>query len=460
MTDALGRRSFLVRTGAMVPAAALAAAAASARQKRPAASPWAAVRAQFNLDWGYAHLGTLLLASHPKPVRDAIERYRRELDRHPVHYLYENRWELEGRVLAAAAQYLGADPREIALTDSTTMGLATLYTGLELGEGREAVATVHCHYSTRESLALRARRTGSAVREVRLYRDLAAVTPDEIVAAAVAAVTPATRLLAVTWVHSSTGLKLPVARIAAALAEVNRSRDEADRVLLAVDGVHGFGIENVTMADLGCDFFVAGCHKWLYGPRGTGLVWGRDAAWQAVTATIPSFSGRGTQGSRMTPGGFHSFEHRWALAEAFEFHEEIGKARVEARVHDLARHVKEELARMPGVVLHTPMAEELSSGLVCFDFADMSSDEAAEALWERRVVASVAPYENRYMRFAPGITTSHRDVERALAAVRALAKKGPAAAPATPGPARAQGRRRRSEPSRSRRSRRADSPGA
>lgn len=424
MSDALDRRSFLVRTGLLVPAAALAEAT-SARPRRRASREmsWPAVRAQFNLDPRYAHLGTLLLASHPKPVRDAIARHRRELDRHPVHYLYENRWDLEARVLAEAALYLGTDAREIALTDSTTMGLATLYTGLVLGEGREAVATVHCHFSTRNSLDLRASRTGASVREVRLYRDLTAVTADEIAAAAVAAVTPATRLLAVTWVHSSTGLKIPVRRIADAIAEVNRSRDEADRVLLAVDGVHGFGVEDATVGDLGCDFFVAGCHKWLYGPRGTGLVWGRDAAWRSVTPTIPSFSSRGTPGSAMTPGGFHSFEHRWALAEAFEFHQRLGKTRVAARVHELALHLKEELARMPNVALHTPMAEALSSGLVCFDLTNMTSDDAAEALWERRVVASVAPYERRHLRFAPGITTSHRDVERGLAEVRRLSKK-------------------------------------
>jgi selenocysteine lyase/cysteine desulfurase len=342
VSDGLDRRSFLVRTGLLVPAAALAQAT-SARPRRRAAREmsWPSVRALFNLDPRYAHLGTLLLASHPKPVRDAIARHRRELDRHPVHYLYENRWDLEAHVLAAAAGYIGADPREIALTDSTTMGLATLYTGIALGEGREAVATVHCHYSTRNSLGLRASRTGASVREVRLYRDLATVTADEIAEAAAAAVTPATRLLAVTWVHSSTGLKIPVRRIADAIAEVNRSRDEADHVLLAVDGVHGFGVEDATVGDLGCDFFVAGCHKWLYGPRGTGLVWGREGAWRSVTPTIPSFSARGTPGSAMTPGGFHSFEHRWALAEAFEFHAKLGKARVAARVHELARHHKE-----------------------------------------------------------------------------------------------------------------------
>lgn len=61
---------------------------------------------------------------------------------------------------------------------------------------------------------------------------------------------------------------MPVRRIADALAEINAGRSEADRVLLVVDGVHGFGVEDETVAQMGCDFFVAGTHKWIFGPRG------------------------------------------------------------------------------------------------------------------------------------------------------------------------------------------------
>ena len=33
--------------------------------------------------------------------------------------------------------------------------------------------------------------------------------------------------------------------------------------------------------------FVAGCHKWLWGPRGTGLVWAKPAAWERMSPVIP-----------------------------------------------------------------------------------------------------------------------------------------------------------------------------
>ena len=247
------------------------------------------------------------------------------------------------------------------------------------------------------------------------------MSADEIVETLVGAIGAHTRVVALTWVHSSTGLNLPIGRIAEALRVINADRGEEERVLLCADAVHGLGVEDVVMADLGCDFFVAGCHKWLFGPRGTGLVWGHPRAWPAVRATIPSFTGDGTPGSTQTPGGFHSFEHRWGLAQAFQLHQEIGKPRVAARVHELNRQFKEGLAAMPHVQLHTPQSEELSAGLICFDVRGLRPGEVVQRLRERRIIATVTPYATSHARLAPGLLNSPEEVETVLRTIRTLA---------------------------------------
>ena len=412
----IDRRAFLVRTGLALAAAGAAGRFADleelAASATPAAAPsWDEVRRSFRHDPRLVQLGGLYLASHPAPVRAAIDRHRRGLDANPVGYLHAHGDELEADVLRAAASYLGARGADIALTDSTTMGLGLLYNGLELKAGDEVVTTTHDFYATHRSLELKAARSGATVRKVRLYERSRNASADAIVSALKGAVGPRTRAVAITWVHSSTGVKLPVTDIAKALPE---------GVLLCVDGVHGLGAENATVGALGCDFLVSGCHKWLFGPRGTGLVWGRTGAWGSVTATIPTFSSAQTPGAEMTPGGFHSFEHRWALAEAFRFHQRIGKARVTARIHELARRVKAALAEMGHVTLHTPLAEALSAGIVCFEVDRLSPDAVVAALARRRIVATVTPYSPPYARLAPAVFNTAAEIDRALAAVRAL----------------------------------------
>jgi selenocysteine lyase/cysteine desulfurase len=421
---ALDRRDFLERSGLALAAAAVlgpeALASGNATETEQAQLSWASVRSQFRLRRDRVHLGAFLLASHPAPVRRAIERYRSALDANPVDYLHREWAAREASVLRAAARFTGARAADIALTDSTTMGLALLYNGLHVRPGQELLTSQHDFFVTHDALRLKAERSGASLRFVRLYDRPAGASADEIVRRITDGVTPRTRIVALTWVHSSTGVKLPIRRIAGAIATLNRGRAVNDRILLCVDGVHGFGIENVRLPDLGCDFLVSGCHKWLFGPRGTGLVWGRPGSWRHVTHTIPSFTETGTAGSAMTPGGFHSFEHRWALAEAFRFRQRIGRRRVAARTHALNAQLKSGLAAMRHVTLHTPRAASLSAGLVCFEVDGLTPQQVVDRLHARGIIATVTPYAESYARLGATILNTPAEIERTLRAVRAL----------------------------------------
>jgi selenocysteine lyase/cysteine desulfurase len=438
----IDRRALLKRAGLLAGTGALAGLTGCEpdRDARPArgtaataAGGWAAVRARFDLDPDRRHFAAFVLASHPRPVADAIQRHRDGLQADPDGYLEAHGRRLDRAARAAAADYLGGDPDGLAFTRSTTDGLGLLYGGLRLRPGQEVVTTEHDFYATHEALRLRAARTGATVRRVALYDDPAGVSTDGLVAAARRGIGPRTRVLALTWVHSGTGVKLPLREITSAVGELNRDRDPRDRVLVCVDAVHALGVEPAGAPDLGCDFLVAGCHKWLFGPRGTGLVWGRDAAWDQVTGTVPSFDRRaigawiGGRAPRLPgaalfePGGFHAFEHRWALAEAFRFHLELGKTAVAERTRTLATRLKDGLAAIPAVRLVTPRAPELSAGIVCLDVGDRSPDDAAAALRRQGILASVTPYATPHLRLGPSIVTSEADVDAAVHAIRALA---------------------------------------
>ena len=415
----LTRRSLLARAGLATGAVALG------KVERVEAAPdltdWGAVRAQFALSPNRIHLTSFLLAAHPRPVRAAIERHRRGLDANPVDYLHANDGRLTAGARAAAGRFLGVPAAEIALTDSTTMGLGLLYTRLALRPQDEVLTTEHDFYATHEALRL----SGARVRRVSLYDDPRRASVDEIVTRLRRAVTGRTRVVALTWVHSSTGVKLPLRQIADALP---------DRVLLCVDGVHGLGAEAETVSALRCDAFTSGCHKWLYGPRGTGVLWAGPRVRELARPTIPSFEdgesygawlsggapGGVPDGARLTPGGFHSFEHRWALTEAFEFHEAIGRARVETRIRTLVSRLQAGLADVRGVTLRTPSARALSAGLVCFDVEGRDAGDVVGRLAARGIVASVTPYARRHVRLGPGIVNTVADVDAAVRAVAAL----------------------------------------
>jgi selenocysteine lyase/cysteine desulfurase len=437
----VSRRQFLTNASwAFFAAAAYernTSAEAEAASSLGAFSDWDWVRRQFNLSPEYLHFSQFFIVSHPRAVREAIERLRDAMDTNPFltveHGLVgpapDNQlW----RARQAAANYMGAKPDEIALVDSTTEGLALIYNGLPLKPGDEVLTTTHDHYVHHEAIRLAAQKLGASQRRVPLYARADAVTVDEAITNLRGAIGRKTRVVGLTWVHSSTGVKLPIRQLAEVVSEANRKRGEKDRILLVVDGVHGFGSQDESPVNMGCDFFVAGTHKWIFAPRGTGIIWGRRDQWARIRPTVPAFhnvavyawkEGKDpgpTQASFVSPGGFKAYEHQWAMPEAFAFHQSIGRKRIADRIAALNTQCKEGLARIPHVKLHTPRSPELSAGIICFEIAGMTPGAAVRKLLEKKVIASTSPYKVSYARLAPSLVNDEEQVEHALRAVRAL----------------------------------------
>ncbi|MFQ3323452.1 MAG: selenocysteine lyase/cysteine desulfurase [Pseudomonadales bacterium] len=438
------RREFLTGTSLAVGVSALASnSLLAAEQKiskhsdlKPLASgDWSAFRDLFPLRNDQIQLASFLLTSHPKPVTDAINAYRQALDYDPVGTLYSMYSTIDGKVRDSVAQYMGTSGDQIALTDSTTMGLAMVYSGLSLQPGDEILHTTHYHYSTFMSIARRAERTGAKVRQVSLYDNPFDVSVDESVKRLVNGISDATKVIGVTWVHSSTGVKLPIRALSDAINKINAKRASDRQIIFCVDGVHGFGIENIDISALACDFFIAGTHKWIFGPRGTGIIWGSAKGWEQCKPVVPGFgrSGavwRGTAsldevppGEHMTPGGFHSFEHRWALPEAFKLHLQLGKAQIQKRIHQLNTQTKLALSVIPNVKLYTPISTELSSGFVCFDINGMAQIDVVKNMYGQGVVMSNTPYRESYARFAPSLFNDEKQIAQAVEKIAILANK-------------------------------------
>jgi L-cysteine/cystine lyase len=159
------------------------------------------------------------------------------------------RWErllaVRDEIRAAYATRLRALPEDVALTSSTTDGIARVLVGLGIGEGDEVVTSDSEHPALFGPL-IAARARGATIRAV----PLAAVRD---------AVGPRTTLVACSHVDWTTGAVVPE------LSGVN--------VPVLLDGAQGVGAIPVNVAALGCDFYAGSGQKWLCGPEGTGMLW-------------------------------------------------------------------------------------------------------------------------------------------------------------------------------------------
>jgi selenocysteine lyase/cysteine desulfurase len=311
------------------------------------------------------------------------------------------------------------------------------YHGLRIRPDQEILTTDHDHYSQHESIRFAAARSGCGVRYVRLYEKPASANSAEMVDRIAKAISPKTRAVGLTWVHSSTGVKIPIAAIAEAVKRANSGRPNGDRCLFIVDGVHGFANQDVDVAKLGCDFFASATHKWLSGPRGTGFLWGAKEVWPELRPTIPTFdpdapqpwsawedrtSLPATQASFVSPGGFMAFEHLLAIPAAVELQKKIGRDQISSRIRELNGAFREGARMIPGLTLHTPSDPELSAGISCFELNGVSPDEIDQRLAAKKIRTNASPYKVSYARVAAGIMNFPDEVDSVLKNLAILAK--------------------------------------
>ena len=229
----------------------------------------------------------------------------------------------------------------------------------------------------------------------------------------------------VTWVHSSTGVMLPDPGDRRCPGHRQR-RPAAERAGAAVRG-RGARPRPPTRprrtswaATSSSPARTSGCSA----PAGTGIIWGRpDGLGTATPRSSRRSSARPTAsaGRWATPGGFHSFEHRWALAEAFDLpsgdrggpgggpHPGAGRGaqgRPGGGPEGPAAHAaRRRISRPASCAARSPATPPA---------------QAVAQLAEANVLASTTPYTPSYLRFGPSIVNSESDVEAALSAVRAL----------------------------------------
>jgi selenocysteine lyase/cysteine desulfurase len=375
---------------------------------------WQLVKRQFPLEEGLIYLNAANVCPASRPVLDRYAALLRDFQSNPSFQNREKYHALRETVRGKVAGLLGVSADEVAITRNTSEGTNLVVGGIELKPGDEIVITDHNHPSNSESWELRARREALVVKTVPV--PVPARSAEDLVAGIEKALTPRTRVIAITHLTSTTGIRFPVKPI----AELARRRD----IFLHVDGAQSFGASDVNLRDLGCDSFTASAHKWPMGPLEAGVLFVRSERigqlWPAIVSAGWSTELKGAR--KFEAVGQQDDPRVAALEAAVDLLNLIGIRKVEARVQALARHAKRALASLTNVELKTNLEPELSGGVIKFLLKDVPTAKAYDLLWKRhRLAIAMTPSGvSEGLRFSPHIYNSFEEIDRAVAAVREL----------------------------------------
>lgn len=378
---------------------------------------WAMVREQFPLTRERIYLNTGGLGASPYVVIEAVKNKITELERICETGHSEELWH---DIKSKAGQILGCKPEELAYMRNATEGIAIVCNGLPLKRGDEVITTTHEHVGNTLSWLARQKRDGIVMKAF----EPSTQSAQENLERMQKLLTKRTRALSIPHITTSTGQILPVKQIGEWAA--------ANKLWYFVDGAQAAGMLPMNLHEIGCHAYAASGHKWLLGPKGTGLLYVRADALDLIESKyLGGYSNTGEFDMRTGAFQFHPTAQRYeygtvssplfaGLGAAMEFLLKIGMANIWRRDHAMASALKEGLLKL-GVEVNSPQNPEEHSAIITFTLRNMERSKLQNFLAEKYQLRTRGIYEGGLdaIRISLHLYNSFAEVDKVLEAVQA-----------------------------------------
>ena len=301
--------------------------------------------------------------------------------------------DIQNKTRESVAELLNVRTEEICLTKNTTDGLNIVLNGLQWHPGDEIITCNLEHSSVLVPAFYKQRQYGAALKVIQLKSD----EPNEIILEKIeSSITSKTKLIFLSHIQYSSGLKMPVESI--------RKVSKDKGIFMLLDGAQSAGNIKVDLKEIDCDFYSIPGQKWLLGSEGIGALYIKDELISQVEPT--QLSGRAIlehdNPNDLAPN-INSIDKflltstsralQCGMSQAISFVREIGIDKIHERNVSLASLLKIRLSEMPGVNVLSPFDTKQSSGLVCFNVEGIDNESLVSSLWDKeRIVVRRISY--------------------------------------------------------------------
>lgn len=377
---------------------------------------WTTIQQAFSVTRGIVNLNNGGVSPSPRMVTEAFVRYTWQQEDATAYTMWQLLEPQSETIRTGLAEIFGCDAEEIAITRNASESLETLLMGMDFKAGDEILSTTQDYPRMLTTLRQREMREGLKLNLIKVpvapsnVNDLA--TPFE------RAITPKTKLILISHQINLTGQIMPVKKV----CEMARARG----IETIVDGAHSFAQFDFKQADLGCDYFGTSLHKWLYAPKGTGMLYVKKDKIPKIWALMASEDKNKNDIRKFEEIGTHSAAMRLAIGEAVLFHNAIGGKRKEARLRFLARYWMNKLKNVPKVGFNTSFDDAQSCAIGNFKIEGIDPVQIGSYLMAKHKIFTTPIVHEEFtgIRITPNVYTTLWELDRFCEIIANIAKNG------------------------------------
>ncbi len=357
----------------------------------------------------------------PKPVFERYQQYQLELEQEPVQFITVNGPEYLAASREALAKYLNCHHDDLVYVTNPSYAVNIIAKSFNLQPGDEILTTDLEYGACDKTWSYYCNKSGAVYKKQPI--SLPIESKETLIEQFFKGLTAKTKLIFISHITSSTGLRLPVEEIIAYAKEKG--------IMTFVDGAHGPAQVEVDLQKLNVDIYTGACHKWMMTPKGSSFLyvkkehqhlfdpliisWGYNALFPSNSQFLDYHQMQGTR----------DFSAFLTIPSAIKFMKEHDWKNVAAYYRKMVQENATAFCNLLQTKPLAPVTDDFTAQLFSAEIKTTEPEQLQKHLYnDYKIQIPVMRHGDKvYLRYSLNACNAQKDLDILFAAIKDIQKK-------------------------------------
>lgn len=357
----------------------------------------------------------------PRPVFERYQQYQLELEQEPVEFIVTNGPKYLEQSRIALGNFVNCHHEDLVYVTNPSYAVNIIAKSLALQPGDEILTTNIEYGACDKTWEYYCNKTGAVYKKQPIRFPLE--SKEDFIKQFFSGLTANTKLVFISHLTSSTGLRLPVEEICAIAKQKG--------LMTFVDGAHGPGQVQVNLQTMQVDIYTGACHKWMLTPKGSSFLyvkkelqhlfdplvisWGYNAMFPSSSKFLDYHQMQGTR----------DFSAFLTIPDAIQFMQQNNWQAVAAACRQLTQQNANTICTLLNTTALAPVTDDFIAQLYSAEIKTKEPEKLKSVLFnEYAIEIPVMPHGDKvYLRYSINAFNKQKDLDKLFDALKSIRQK-------------------------------------
>ena len=376
------------------------------------------LRNQFLLRQDITYLNFGAFGACVKPVFQQYQQFQLELEQEPSYFMNLSGPQYLKQSKKALADYVNIHEDDFVYVSNPTYATNIVAKNFPLKQNDEVLATNIEYGACDRTWEYYCKKSGAVYKRQNIQ--LPIESKESFVQNFFSGITERTRLIFISHITSSTGLRLPVEEICALAKEKG--------IPVFVDGAHAPGQIPVDITLLDADFYIGACHKWMMTPKGCTFLYVKKQWQNYLEPLAVSWGYNAVRPSHSQFLDYHQIQGTrdysafLTVPYAINFMEENNWRNVSSYYQQMTQHNAPVLCKLLNAKPTAPISNDFIVQLYSAEVKTEEPQKLHNQLYEKYRIQIPVMFQNgkTYLRYSLNAFNEQKDIDKLFDAIKEI----------------------------------------